>query len=95
MDRAEIVTDTNREDGLLLVEAIETSVEAETGQCIRLFVVTAEKNVKYLLDRQAANLFIATTVLRKWEAQDRIHRGQTDPILDLRVLIKIKISLMP
>lgn len=79
-DQADIavVALTEAEDvAVLVVEdlhlgavAVLIAVEIEeTVRCLKPHVVTAEKNVKCLLDLQTVNRFIVVSVLRKWEME--------------------------
>mgnify|MGYP001612004513 CR=1 FL=1 len=54
----------------LLIEIIDRvagATLAEKGKCLRQPAATAAKNVKFPLNPQEANLFIAETVLEPWE----------------------------
>lgn len=57
------------EEDLHLVEGVAlTGVEIEAAErCLKPLAVTAEKNVRYLLDLRMESLFTAVSVLRKWE----------------------------
>lgn len=84
-------------DVILLAETeVGVLIEAKTGKCTKLPVAIAENNVKCLLDQQTANRFIAATVLRiRGEALVWIRRVLKGQISERRVLIKIKMNLMP
>ena len=49
--------------GATSTEEVLVTTEAETGRCLRQPAVAAARNVKYPLNPQEANLFIAETVL--------------------------------
>ena len=72
----------HQEEDQILVEMIEVGVvvdflEVEIVKCIKLLVVIVEKTVKYLLDQQVVNQFIALIVLKKWGIEGQIdQKGQ-------------------
>jgi hypothetical protein len=58
------VVDFPPEEDLALPEVANEMTEAP-GKCLKLLVLTAEKIVKFHLDQQTANQYIALTVLKK------------------------------
>ena len=64
------------------------------AKCLKQHVVTVEKNVKFLLDQQMVNRFIAVTVLRKWETAAEVKEDMMrDQALDLKLRFLHQISL--
>ena len=82
---AEAVVDFQEEDRLL---AEAEALAGVTDQCSMLPVVTVENHVKFLLDQQMANRFIAVIVLRKREMEEVIPPDLKGLNLELQVLTK-------
>ena len=61
-------------------------------RCLKQFVVTVTKVVKFLLDQLQENQFIVLIVLKQWEGRSEGQRDQTD--LDLIVHVEM-ISKVP
>jgi hypothetical protein len=57
-------------EDLLLV-----AVEAETEKCSVPSAVTAERNVRYLLNQPEVSRSIAVTVSKKWVEEETIQEG--------------------
>ncbi|OGM88898.1 hypothetical protein A2594_02510 [Candidatus Woesebacteria bacterium RIFOXYD1_FULL_41_28] len=51
--------------GLVEAEEVAGCQEKAGAKCSKQFAATAEKNARYLSDRQTANRFIAVSVLKK------------------------------
>jgi len=89
------VADFVAEDLLLAAPEVLTEVATEaTDQCSKPLVVTAVKNVKFLLDPQTVNLCTAVTVLKRWVIEVRVEtRGVPKEVISgppLPLLTKIK-----
>ena len=93
-DRREVTVEASRmveEEGFREEEEVLVATEL---RCLMQFVITAGKAVRYLLDQLTASRFTAAIVLRRWGVEDQIRQGRKGPILEHRVLIKVKVSLM-
>jgi hypothetical protein len=93
---AETVVDLVEEDlHLAEAEALIVAETVETGQCSKLFAVTAAKSAKFLLGPQTASLFTVVTVLKKWVmAEEVMPQDRKEMILDPRGKTKTRLRLM-
>lgn len=78
--------------GATSAEEALAATETKIDRCLRQSAVTAARNVKYLLDPQEADLFIAAIVLELWEVL--IQGALTTEIQESQIL-KIETGIQP